>query len=183
MQAAILPKDVDNLRGILSRVKELSASLDLVISNSQSVADEPRSGGHEISQDQVLQYAKEICAFRRKRGNWLPQDLFGEPAWDILLELFIMRMQGQSARVKTACIASGVPATTALRWINLLERKGLVSSYADTVDHRVRWICLNDEPYQKLFQMLADQIAVVAGSSPLGGGSDAVSALDGVSAR
>ncbi|MBB4611755.1 MarR family transcriptional regulator [Novosphingobium taihuense] len=180
MQAAILPKDFENLRGLLTRVRELSASLDLAIGKSQELSGLPRHADDEQHQNQVLQYAKEIYAFRRKRSNWLPQDLFGEPAWDILLELFVMRMQGKSARVKNACIASGVPATTALRWINVLERKGLISSSADSVDHRVRWVWLEDEPYQKIYEMMAEQIGVEAHAPLPDAVSDAACVASGV---
>lgn len=181
MQAAILPKDFEDLRGLITRVRELSASLDVAISNSQALAAVTGSVGEELPQDRVLQYAREVYAFRRKRSQCLPPDLFGEPAWDILLELFIMRMQGKSARVKTACIASGVPATTALRWINVLERKGMVSSSADSVDHRVRWIWLEDEPFRSMYEMLAEQIGMIAPFSIPDSGSFRSSAADGSS--
>lgn len=166
MQAAILPKDIENLRGLLTQVRELSASLDVAISNSQVLTKELRTAGDQLPHNRVLQHAKAVYAFRRKRSQWLPNDLFGEPAWDILLELFVMRMQGKPTRVKTACIASGVPATTALRWINVLERKGLISSSADSVDHRVRWIWLKDEPYQKIYEMLAEQLGIDTSDLP-----------------
>lgn len=137
---------------------ELSASLDVAIATSQSLNANRAPPNGRALESMVLSYATGIYAFRRKRAKWLPEDLFGEPAWDILLELFVMRLQGNPVRVKNVCIASGVPATTALGWINVLEGKGMISSSADACDHRVRWIWLEDVAFEMLFKMLADQI-------------------------
>lgn len=156
MEAVDLSNDFDQLRGLLSRVTELSASLDLAIANKKGLGSNLKSLRVDtVNEANLLAYAKAMYSFRRKRSNWLPDDLFGEPAWDILLELFIMRLQNKRVMVKNACIASGVPATTALRWISVLEAKGLISSSSDSSDQRVRWIWLNDEAFQALYDMLA----------------------------
>jgi hypothetical protein len=74
---------------------------------------------------------------RRKRaaifGN---PDLFGEPAWDILLDLFIAQGEGKTVSVSSACIGSAAPATTGLRWLSVLADEGLVMRENDPADLR-----------------------------------------------
>lgn len=70
-------------------------------------------------------------------------DLFAEPAWDILLDLAIHEGEGRRVSVTGACIGSGVPATTALRWVNALEKKGLIERHQDTLDHRRVFVTLS----------------------------------------
>lgn len=62
--------------------------------------------------------------------------MFGEPAWDILLDLYIAHADGKPVSVSSACIGSAAPPTTGLRWLGVLAEEGLVvrENYAD--DHR-----------------------------------------------
>ena len=84
-----------------------------------------------------LALARKAYALRRKRaaifGN---PDLFGEPAWDILLDLYIAQAEGKQVSVSSACIGSAAPPTTGLRWLGVLADEGLVVREADPEDHR-----------------------------------------------
>ncbi|MFM7349396.1 MAG: MarR family winged helix-turn-helix transcriptional regulator, partial [Erythrobacter sp.] len=76
-------------------------------------------------------------ALRRKRAAIFGKaDLFGEPAWDILLDLFIAAGDGKSVSVSSACIGSAAPATTGLRWLGVLAEEGLILRENDPEDHR-----------------------------------------------
>lgn len=72
-------------------------------------------------------------------------DLFQDPAWDILLDLYAAHLEGRSVSVSSACIASMVPPTTALRWITVLEKRGLVLRANDDLDARRRHLFLTDK--------------------------------------
>lgn len=154
------PVDLRELSRLLSRVADMSSSLNEALS-SGAVSDHRDPPNNALSTRQsVLALAKQMSAFRRDRAKLLPANLFGEPAWDILLELFVMRMEDRQVRVKNACIASGVPATTALRWISILERRKLISSAMDASDHRVRWLWLEDDAFRHMFQMIAGWLSM-----------------------
>ncbi len=81
-------------------------------------------------------YIRELIRQRRSREIIAPAGLFSDPAWDILLDLTAARMEGRSVSISSACIAANVPATTALRWINLLVKEGLLIRGPDHVDGR-----------------------------------------------
>lgn len=80
--------------------------------------------------------AETLIRARRLRDSHFDGDLFADPAWDILLDLFVQRSAGKRVSVTSACIASSVPPTTALRWIALLEERGLLSRQEDLDDRR-----------------------------------------------
>jgi DNA-binding MarR family transcriptional regulator len=90
-----------------------------------------------------LQAARRKMKERRARHKFFNSSLFGEPVWDILLDLYVRGASHQPTSVTSACIASGVPATTALRYIRLLEREGLVLRRADTADARRNFLELS----------------------------------------
>jgi hypothetical protein len=62
--------------------------------------------------------------------------LFGEAAWDIILDLFASQTEGKAVRISSACIAASVPATTGLRYINEMEKRGLLTREAVPNDGR-----------------------------------------------
>lgn len=90
---------------------------------------------------------KAVRAMIRSRANrpkFIPSYLFADPAWDILLNLYSAELAQQRVSVSSLCIASNVPATTALRWIKTLENEGLIRRAADRFDARRYFIALTE---------------------------------------
>ena len=92
----------------------------------------------------LTRLALAIYRDRAERARELPAELLGEPAWDILLDLFIHRRRGRRISVTSACTASRVPPTTALRWIAMLVEIGLVLREEDLTDKRRAFLGLSD---------------------------------------
>ena len=89
------------------------------------------------NRDQFLALAKRIYAIRRRRGSIFGNpDLFGEPAWDILLDLYIAHIEQKPVSVSSACIGSAAPPTTALRWLGVLAEDDLIIREQDRDDQR-----------------------------------------------
>lgn len=85
----------------------------------------------------ALAHAKRLYAARRKRNHaFAGYDLFGEPCWDILLDLFIAGEERNLIGVSSACIAACCPPTTALRWLGVLYERGLIVRASDPRDAR-----------------------------------------------
>ena len=92
--------------------------------------------------------AKRLYQERRVREQFfLGSDIFGEPAWDILLDLMIAKCLGKKISITSSCIASSVPPTTALRWIAVLEESGFVSRTSDASDRRRAFLKLTNSAY------------------------------------
>ncbi len=82
---------------------------------------------------------------RARRRQCLDADLFGEPSWDILLDLYCAQAAGRKISVTSACIASQVPPTTALRWLDELAKRELIVREPDEHDKRRNWVTLSDK--------------------------------------
>ncbi|WP_326914166.1 winged helix DNA-binding protein [Sphingopyxis chilensis] len=87
---------------------------------------------------------------RRMREQYFPADLFADPAWDMLLDLYAARLERQPVSVSSLCIAAAVPATTALRWIKTMTDAGLFVREADPHDGRRIFIALAEGAYDAL---------------------------------
>ncbi len=100
-------------------------------------------------------FVRSIIRARRLREEYLGSDLFADPAWDLLLDLLAARLEGRSVSVSSLCVAAAVPATTALRWISLLEAKGVILRQSDQRDGRRVLLRISDEMAAKLTDFLA----------------------------
>lgn len=85
---------------------------------------------------QRAKVVRRMLRQRRMREQYFPADLFADPAWDMLLDLYAARLERQPVSVSSLCIAAAVPATTALRWIKTMTDAGLFVREADPLDGR-----------------------------------------------
>jgi len=69
---------------------------------------------------------RTIIRHRQLRAKFFDAGLFADPAWDILLDLTAARAEHARVSVTSLCSASGVPPTTALRWIGQMTQGGLL---------------------------------------------------------
>lgn len=104
-----------------------------------------------------LERAKEYDRKRRSRNRIFgSSDLFADPAWDILIDLFIAYEEGQSISISSACIAAAVPTTTALRWLKLLEEEGHISQKSNPSDARRVYLSLSPDTAAKVRQFFSE---------------------------
>ncbi|GAC1612263.1 MAG: hypothetical protein NVS3B27_02170 [Novosphingobium sp.] len=88
---------------------------------------------------------RRVIRQRQLRARFFDSELFADPAWDILLDLTAARAEHLRVSVTSLCIASGVPPTTALRWIGQMTDAGLLLRVDDEADRRRAFIALSDK--------------------------------------
>jgi hypothetical protein len=98
--------------------------------------------GHSLPDPQV---GRQIIANRQLRSRFFDPELFGDPAWDMLLDLTAAHGEGARVSVTSLCIAAGVPATTALRWLTQMVESGIFERVPDPADKRRAFIGLSDK--------------------------------------
>ena len=79
---------------------------------------------------------RAVIRARRLRSRFFSEELFADPAWDMLLDLLQAEIAQLRVPVSSLCIAAAVPATTALRWIKTMTEQGLFVRRADPHDGR-----------------------------------------------
>jgi len=83
-----------------------------------------------------LDTVRQVIRARRLRARFFDEELFADPAWDMLLDLLQAEIAQHRVPVSSLCIAAAVPATTALRWIKTMTDVGLFKRRADPHDGR-----------------------------------------------
>ncbi|WP_214652231.1 winged helix DNA-binding protein [Novosphingobium jiangmenense] len=99
---------------------------------------------------------RKIIRQRQLRARFFEGDLFADPAWDMLLDLTAARAEHKRVSVTSLCIASGVPPTTALRWISQMTETGLLCRAEDATDRRRAFIALSDKAADSMAQYFAE---------------------------
>ena len=124
------------LRQLSDEVSRIAATLSRLSVGPGAPAaerpDHPAGEGPPVSLEQV----RQVIRARRLRSRYFDEEMFADPAWDMLLDLLQAEIAQHRVPVSSLCIAAAVPATTALRWIKTMTDAGLFKRRADPHDGR-----------------------------------------------
>jgi len=130
-----LSDEVSRIAATLARLSAGPAAAAPVIEMS------PKSDAPEVSAETV----RSMIRARRLRARYFSEELFADPAWDMLLDLLQAEIAHLRVPVSSLCIAAAVPATTALRWLKTMVSNGLFIRRADPHDGRRVFVELSAE--------------------------------------
>jgi DNA-binding MarR family transcriptional regulator len=142
-------KNVARLRQLSEEVSRIASTLArLSTGPAASRRPEPLPIGDipEVSAETV----RSVIRARRLRARYFSEELFADPAWDMLLDLLQAEISQLRVPVSSLCIAAAVPATTALRWLKTMTSEGLFVRRADPHDGRRVFVELAPQTSQAL---------------------------------
>jgi DNA-binding MarR family transcriptional regulator len=133
-------------------VKDLTTQLSAIAIEFGNRADRLATGeetGDAIgaAQPDPRELAKQLLAQRMARFDHFPAELFHEPAWDMLLALFVAHEERRTMNVKTLVASAHAPVTTSQRWIDHLHKLKLIDRVIDPIDRRRMEISLSDNGF------------------------------------
>jgi hypothetical protein len=171
----LMDDDRLSLMRLTEQVGEIAARLERLGTSGQSVsggafrfespahayAGEAPKAGERLARskrpalpDPLL--VRKIARQRQLRSRFFAGELFADPAWDMLLDLTAARAEHKRVSVSSLCIASGVPPTTALRWISQMNDAGLFERVEDPSDRRRAFIALTDKAADGMARYFAE---------------------------
>lgn len=108
--------------------------------------------------DHLGAFARHLFNERRLRDRAFDPRFFGEPGWDILLDLFASESEGKSVSAGSAALAASVPVTSGLRYLARLEEAGLVARQPGQ-NRRSVVVGLTEEGRQRMAAVLSDMLS------------------------
>jgi DNA-binding MarR family transcriptional regulator len=108
------------------------------------IAGGPSSSARRSGSGGLLDAARAILAARRRREALFGTTIFGEPAWDMLLILYLGASESRRTLGRLGELA-GISKSTALRWIDYLERHRLVRREPHPTDKRAAFVELTEK--------------------------------------
>jgi DNA-binding MarR family transcriptional regulator len=142
--------DADQERCVTLSQKDIRAArrlLKLLLhedfqSSAEQQLEETIRPASDISRTALVARAREEFGNRRRRSVIFQRSMFGEPAWDMLLALYILDVSGQRQTTGTLMHFSGAPITTARRWLDYLVENDLARRDHHPTDQRVLFVSL-----------------------------------------
>lgn len=126
----------ERLRQLSDEVSRIAATLARLSTGPAAPEPELHKPLEQDAPDVPVETVRSVIRARRLRGRYFPEELFADPAWDMLLDLLQAEISQLRVPVSSLCIAAAVPATTALRWLKSLTDKGMFVRRADPRDGR-----------------------------------------------
>ena len=142
MARALMNDDLQNV------IKDLTSTLTLVAQDFKNRVDTIATAGsvenNNPGSGTLCDVAVGLLEQQKARLAYFPGDLFHEPAWNMLVALFVAHHQKETMNVKALTAYAGTPATTSLRWVDHLHDRGLIDRTTDIVDRRRVEVSLSD---------------------------------------
>lgn len=113
------------------------------------------------SRENLLATAQFSLEARQGRLEHFSPAMFGEPAWDLLLVLYVTRADTPAPAVSSLAKIAGIAITTAFRWIDYLEEKRLIVRDRSSDDGRALTVALSQDGRARLDDYFADVLAGV----------------------
>ncbi len=149
-------RSTERLRQLSDEVSRIASTLARLSNGpSQTQRREPAPPGAEVppvSADTV----RSVIRARRLRSRFFEEELFADPAWDMLLDLLQAEIAQLRVPVSSLCIAAAVPATTALRWLKTMTDMGIFLRRADPHDGRRVFVELSPAASQGMRRYVAE---------------------------
>jgi DNA-binding MarR family transcriptional regulator len=137
----------------------------------------PEPGEPDDLADEAIDARRTVIArwlywSRQVRPDEELKPLYGEPVWDMLLDLYIHEKSAKAICVSSLCFGTKVPNTTGLRYLAALEKSRWIRRSPDKTDRRRVWINLTADALRKM-DSYVDRLAAM-----WSGGSDGAALSD-----
>ena len=148
------------------RLLELSDQVSRIATTLARLSTDPECSSADAQTDEAVadwenlgRAVTAVIQARRLRAHYFDEELFADPAWDMMLDLFRAELCQRRIATSSLCVAAAVPATTALRWIKAMTEKGLFVRHDDPFDGRRVYIELApvvSEALRRYFAKIVD---------------------------
>ena len=91
---------------------------------------------------------------RRSRAMFFKADMFADPAWDILLVLMESHVKSRRETTTGVSFATGIPLSTVLRKLRVLEDMSLIAREVDPKDARRIFVFLTTDGIDRMTNYL-----------------------------
>jgi hypothetical protein len=115
--------EADRLLALSEKVGRVAESLAELALERDSVGRPGPGADAELSADTV----GWLIRARRERANYVPAGLFGEPAWDLMLNLLHANLEQRHVAISSACLATGLPEELGRRWLDAMVENGMAT--------------------------------------------------------
>lgn len=154
LSVTLFDRDLEDAARILKRI--------LIAGKRQAILHGARAinpaASAAIDDDSRESLARQLFMIKEARLRWLPDCVSAEPAWDLLITLYLAKRAGARHTIGRMIELSQSSHTTALRHIHLLVQAGLICRENDKNDRRMSYLSLSEKGSELLEKVLSEAI-------------------------
>lgn len=139
---------------------EDEAVLRRLLERASSTQPPDSENGASLSYDGYLKVARDTLEYRRRRYRYFPRGMLGEPAFDIMLCLYVAESEQRHVTHTMIAEMAQVPSSSAHRWIDFLVGKRFLERAKHPFDSRATVLMLTPEGRKSLECLFEDIVHV-----------------------
>jgi hypothetical protein len=136
----------ENLTKLAEELAEAARRFDAAADNDS----DPQTALEAMS---PRQYFTSLLELRRTRERYFGSELFGEPAWDIMLELMLARVEDREVLASELQSHASTPAIVTRHYLEALVDARLVDTFENAANVDDPCICLSSEAARRMAEL------------------------------
>ena len=132
---------------------DIARFADMVDQHRPSKIRPPLASSHDVMRQALA--ARRLLEISHQVDAVFETPLLANPAWDILLDLFIQRSDRKPISIISLCVTANAPTSTALRYIQAMLDSGAIVKTASTDDSQGLLVELSDTTYSMMQSILS----------------------------
>lgn len=150
--------ELAELRLTIKQANEKFETLDKRISNSSDqLSRDQFFNGEDSGHVDLIDRAEKFLHWGRLKSGALDtgNGLFADSCWNMCLDIYICGLKDQQVTVSSIAHSSGIPMTTAMRYINVMAEQGLLQKSSNPADHRMVFVAISLECRTRIESLLS----------------------------
>lgn len=111
----------------------------------------------KLTRDVLLDRAQKCLHWGRLKTGTLDagNGLFADSCWNMCLDIYICGLKDEQVTVSAIAHSSGIPMTTAMRYINVMVEQGVLEKSPNPADNRMIFVAVSPGCLEKIEALLS----------------------------
>jgi len=132
--------EIAAIKLVLAQATEKMEALNgLIVSSDSEETAPPLHPINGIGTAELTRRAEKLLKWNRFKTDMFDfgSGLFADSCWNMCLDTYICDLKGKKITVSSIAHGSGIPMTTAMRYINVMAEEGLLHKTPNPSDNRM----------------------------------------------
>lgn len=150
--------ELAELRLTIKQANEKFEILDKKISDSSGqLSTDQCSDSKDLDPVDLIDHAEKFLHWGRLKSGALDtgNGLFADSCWNMCLDIYICGLKDEQVTVSAIAHSSGIPMTTAMRYINVMAEQGLLEKSSNPADNRMVFVAASLECRNRIESLLS----------------------------
>lgn len=150
-----VPLEVAEIKSVLNVAMQKIEVLEQLVAIKQN-SDSLPVAAEELSNIQLIERAKKHLQWSRAKGQLMDpgNGLFSDGCWNMCLDIYICNLNEQPVTVSSIAHSSGIPMSTAMRYINVMAEQKLLLKSLNPADNRMVFISISAAGMENITKIL-----------------------------